>query len=71
MKDKMESSGHFGYSWMTWTMPMTWPFFLTLDIRCRKRPALLQTPQHKGKSKVLKVNTVTDTPIVLEGDAVD
>ena len=35
------------------------------------------TPQHvwalrsiyKGKSKVLKVNTVTDTPIMLEGEA--
>ena len=26
---------------------------------------------HKGKSKVLKVNTVTDTPIMLEGEALD
>lgn len=26
---------------------------------------------HKGKSKVLKVNTVTETPIMLEGEAPD
>ena len=26
---------------------------------------------HRGKSKVLKVNTVTDTPIILEGEALD
>ena len=26
---------------------------------------------HRGKSKVLKVNTVTDTPIMLEGEALD
>jgi len=26
---------------------------------------------HRGKSKVLKVNTVTDTPIMLEGEVLD
>ena len=26
---------------------------------------------HRGKSKVLKVNTVTDTPIMQEGEALD
>ena len=45
-KAEMASSGHLGSSCMTWTMLTTWPFFRTLDIRCRKRPALLQTPQH-------------------------
>ena len=33
--------------------------------------ALLGLKIHTGKSKVLKVNTVTDTPIMLEGEALD
>lgn len=74
----MASSGHFGHNWMTWTMPMTWPSFHTHNIRCRKRPALSQTPRQVlaltstgGRAKVLKVNAVTDTPIRLEGEALE
>ena len=34
-------------------------------------PALLQTLQHVWALKVLKANAVTDTPIMLEGEALD
>ena len=53
-------------------MLTTWPFFHTLDIRCNKKASAVADASvslglkiHKGKSKV------TDTPITLEGEALD
>ena len=43
-RSEMVSSGHSEDSWMTWTLPMTWPFSHTFNNSCGKRPALLQTP---------------------------
>ena len=58
--------------------PMTWPFYCTLNFRCRKKTcavvdasARLGLKIHKGRSKVIKVNTVITTPTMPEGETLD
>ena len=64
---------------MTWTMLTTWPFRLSKTRHQMQEKtsavadasARLGLKSHKGKSKVLKVNTVTNTPTMLEDEALD
>ena len=74
----MVSSEHFGGNWMTRTMLTTWPFFRTLGIRYRKRPALLQTPQYvralrsiRGRVKSWWSTRSPIPPLCKKGEALD
>ena len=48
---------------MTWILQMSWPYFSATISKCRKsRPVSI----HKQKTKVMKVNTASTKPVLLE-----
>ncbi|KAH3845022.1 hypothetical protein DPMN_087291 [Dreissena polymorpha] len=73
----MEFSGHSGNSWKTSTLPMRWLFSPTSNNRCRKRQTIadnlarLGLTINRGWSKVFRANASNNTPIMVQGEALE
>ena len=64
----MESSGHYLSSQMTWTLQMTWPYSSSHQ-QMQEQTSKLNI--HKGKTKILKVSTTREDPIILQGSKLE
>ena len=68
----MESNGHCGHNWMIWTLRMTLHCCRTAINKCKKKTTLAGTSSHIGlnihseKSKMLKVNSTSTEPVILD-----